>query len=175
LDYALNPENFQERQPTTYGLDALQGILDGIPLPGGTLSGQIRRDTHIDDQFNLHATKVKGWNTIGYQWSLYKDFGLMGVFLGPLIIGATIAMLYLNMRRNTTMLSLAIYSYVAYWIANSYFGSIFEAPTYTWGFIYVCLCCYLSQTIFSRKLSSLSVMTGSPRLETGSDDIPAMS
>ncbi len=153
LDFALNPDNFQERHPTTYGYTILQGILDGLYLPGGVLGYQLIENTGVDDQFNAQASKIRGWNTIGYQWSWYKDFGIAGVFVGPFLIGLFINILYLRMRARITFLNLTAYSCLAYWMANSYFGSIFETPAYFYGLIYLCICCYFCQSILPKSQS----------------------
>src|SRR5690606_22367137 len=122
LDYALNPPETREIQPTTYGYAIGQGFLSAFYLPGGTLAAQMIHETKIDDQFNRRSSKLKGWNTIPYHWPLYKDFGMFGVFAGSFLIGFGMSTLYLEMRRRPTMLKLGMYCYLAYWIVNSYFN-----------------------------------------------------
>jgi oligosaccharide repeat unit polymerase len=150
LDYALNRHLQKEAHPTTYGFSSVQGFLDMTPSLGGMLGGQIRSDTQMDSQFNKSSAKLRGWNTVMYQWTLYKDFGLAGVFVGPFLIGIALGFLYMAVRRRPSPLNLAAYSFLAFFIYNSIFGFFSESPTYASGFAYVCVCCFLSQTIVAR-------------------------
>jgi len=118
-----------------------------FPGSGGNLAESIEKNEHFDGQFNEQAIKIKGWNTVSYQWSFYKDFGVIGVFLGSFLIGMLLHMLYLKICRQPTMLTLSAYSYSAFFVADSCFGSFFESPIYVYGFLYVCACCYFSQIV----------------------------
>lgn len=154
LDYALNPENFQERHPTTFGFTTLSGMLDMMALPGGNVGMAIHEATGFDDPFHKRAIKARGWNTIGYQWDLYKDFGLVGVFLGPFIIGLLLEILYLKICMRPTMLSSACYSFLAFFLMGSFGGLFFESGIYVYGLFYLCLCCYLCQRLFRAHRST---------------------
>lgn len=145
LDYALNPENHEQRHPTTYGFTSISGLLDMMRIPGGTLGGAIRAATDYDDQFHERSIKVKGLNTIGYQWGLYKDFGIPGALGIPFLFGFLFALLYRRMLRAPTMLNLATYSYLAFFVGLSWFLAFWESMIYLYGFFYILACCGLSQ------------------------------
>lgn len=165
LDYALNPENYHERHPTTYGFTTFSGLLDGMYVPGGNLGLEIHKSTGFDDAFHKKAIKVKGWNTIGYQWDLYKDFGVIGDFLGPFIIGMLLGILYLKLTREPTLLTAASYSYLAFFLSGTFGGYMPENMIYVYGFFYLCGCCYLSQVTFSRKPHGVLTPASFPSIE----------
>lgn len=150
LDYALNPENFQERHPTTYGFTALSGVLDMMALPGGNVGLAIHEANNFDDQFHKRSIKIHGWNTIGYQWDLYKDFGIAGVFLGPFFIGMSLGFLYFRIRTRPTIMNAAVYAFLSFFILGSFGGLFLENGSYIYAFFYLCLCCYLSECISSK-------------------------
>jgi oligosaccharide repeat unit polymerase len=168
LDYALNPTNLKERHPTTYGYTTLSGILDLMALPGGNLGITIRESYHFDDQFMESATKVKGLNTMGYQWGLYKDFGIAGVLLCPFLFGIFFGAVYLNVRRQPTILNLSMYSYLAFFVGWSWFLAMWESTNYIYGLFYVFLCCYFSSIIGSERLS---LVRSSRLMGTESDEL----
>lgn len=149
LDYALNPENYQERHPTTYGYTILSGFLSFVIQPGGgTLGQQLEENGDFETVFHEKSIKIKGLNTIGYQWDLYKDFGVFGTFVVTFLIGLALGILYLKMRSSPTLLNTAVYSYLTFFIADSCFGLFFEAPVYVYGLFYVAICCYLCERTF---------------------------
>lgn len=166
LDYALNPENYQERHPTTYGFTTLSGTLDMMDLPGGNLGVALHEATGFDDQFQKHAVKLRGWNTIGYQWDLYKDFGIAGVFLGPFLMGMLLKLLYLRVCSRPTILNSAAYSFQAFFLLGSFGGFFPENPIYVYGFFYLCACCYLSQRLSLRNPSP-TISVGDSHLANG--------
>jgi oligosaccharide repeat unit polymerase len=147
LDYALNRENHEPGHPHTFGFVTVSGILDFIPVPGGFMGAQIREAGGYDDQFHVTSVKVKGLNTISYQWSLYKDFGLIGTLVGPFLYGLLLGFLYLTMLRKPTLLNVAIYSYQAFFTALNMFGYFLEIPIYVYGLFYVCGTIWLCQKL----------------------------
>ena len=148
LDHALNPPAHMERHPTTYGFTTTSGLLGLMSLPGGNLAAGIRENTQIDDQFHERSIKSRGWNTVGYQWDLYKDFGLPGTLLGPFLIGLFFGFLYLRVTRTPTVLNVATYSFLFFFLAGSVFGFLPENSIYVYGTIYVALCCYLAHRTY---------------------------
>ena len=147
LDYALNTENYEERHPTTYGFVTVSGILDYIYLPGGYVGREVRASGGFDDQYNKTIVKSRGLNTVSYQWSVYRDFGVMGVFAVPFLIGMLLSFLYKRAERMPTMLNVAAYSHLVYFIALSMFGYFPESSLYVYALFYVCACCYLSSRL----------------------------
>lgn len=160
LDYALNPENYHERHPTTYGFTTVSGLLDMMALPGGTLGVGLRESGDWDDQFHARSIKVKGLNTMGYQWGLYKDFGLAGVFLLPFLFGMGIKILYLKVLRRPTVLNSAAYAYLAFFIGLSWFLAFWESMVYLYGLFYLLGTCYLAQRSAPREQVLPSLANG---------------
>lgn len=155
LDYALNPENYQERHPTTYGFTTVSGVLDMMALPGGTLGVNIRESGHFDDQFHVQSIKVKGLNTMGYQWGLYKDFGIAGPLVLPFLFGMFIKMLYLKVVRTPNVFNIALYSFLAFFIGLSWFLAFWESMIYVYGLFYVSLVCFVSQRLLPPRKPDL--------------------
>lgn len=123
LDYALNPEPTIERHPTTYGLDLLGGFFRPLPI-----LGRIYQNPYWDNLLNPRIIKVKGLNTVGYQWNLYKDFGILGPMLIPFIFGFITNWVYTQMRfRNSTAL-LGTNALFCYWLVFLSLGAIWPNP-----------------------------------------------
>lgn len=168
LDFALNPENFQERHPTTYGFSTISGVLDMMLLPGGGIGPGIRQVGGYDDQFHSQSIKVKGLNTMGYQWGLYKDFGVLGAFAAPFVFGIFFGTLYFRMKKRKSILSFATYSYLSYFVGFSWFLAFWESMIYVYGFFYVVFCCWLAQ-----RLSAFQhTMLGSPQQQISRNAAP---
>ncbi|MEO7425076.1 MAG: O-antigen polymerase [Fibrobacteria bacterium] len=149
LDYALNPDNAHERHPTTYGFTTFSGVLDMMALPGGTLGVGIRAAGGWDDQFHARSIKVRGLNTMGYQWGLYKDFGMAGVFIFPFLFGMAAKMVHLRVKYRPNVFYVALYSFLAFFIGLSWFLAFWESMIYVYGLLYLVGTCYLSQRTYS--------------------------
>jgi len=160
LDYALNPENYQTRHPTTYGFTTFSGILDLAYLPGGGMLGtEIRESGGFEDMFHKHTVKIKGLNTVTYQWGLYKDFGLAGVLIVPFFVGIFIGIFHRRMREEPDVFNIAVYSYFAFFIAFNWFTAMWELLNFSYGCIFVATACYLC-----RKLAAPPVTETGGRL-----------
>ncbi len=149
LDYALNPEVYHERHPATYGFTTVSGIFDMLLVPGGSAGSAIRDAGGYDDQFQEHVVKVKGLNTVGYQWGLYKDFGLPGTLLCPFAFGLLFGLVYGQMRRSPTVANTALYAYLSYFVGMSWFLAFWESMIYIYGLMFVSAICYLGYRIKS--------------------------
>jgi oligosaccharide repeat unit polymerase len=147
LDYALNPENSDERHPATYGFSTLQGFMDAMVLPGGNLGSEIRSGQGYETMMREASAKSKGLNTITYQWGLYKDFGMAGTLILPFLLGIAIKILYLKMKAQATVLNLALYSYLAFFVAFSWFTAMWELVTFVLGILYLTFCCWWCQSV----------------------------
>ena len=143
LDYALNPPSHRLGHPPTYGFTTVSGMLDMIQFPGGAVGPGIRQAADFDDQFHPRASKIKGLNTVGYQWGLYKDFGVAGAFLAPFGFALLFGNLYRKMRRDPTILNLAAYSFLAYFVGFSWFLAFWESMIYVYGLLFVAFACWL--------------------------------
>ncbi len=151
LDYALNNENFRDRHPPTYGFTTISGLLDMMTFPGGNLGAHIREGAGFDDQFHAQAVKIKGINTMGYQWGLYKDFGILGVLLLPFLFGILIKILYLRMREAPNIFNLTVYSYLSFFVAMSWFLAFWESMIYLNGLIFVAGTSYFCHVTYKRS------------------------
>lgn len=150
LDFALNPENYRDRHPTTYGFTQASGLLDMIVLPGGNIGPSLREGGGYEDPFHVPSIKRMGLNTMTYQWGLYKDFGLVGVFLLPYLFGMAFSFLYWRVREAPTLLNAAVYAFLAFVVSFSWFSAMWEIASFVFGFLYLAGCCYLCQWVFPR-------------------------
>jgi oligosaccharide repeat unit polymerase len=158
LDYALNPENYEVRHPTTYGYTTFSGILDVFPLPAEGLVGpEIRESGHYEDMFHERSVKIKGINTLTYQWGLYKDFGLVGVLTIPFFIGLLLSVYHRRMREQPDVSNIAVYAYFSFFIAFNWFTAMWELTNFVLGFLYLTAACYLC-----RKLAPASAAAPRP-------------
>lgn len=163
LDYALNAENHRLRHPPTYGFTTVSGLLDMMQLPGGAIGPGIRQAAKFDDQFHVSASKVKGLNTIGYQWGLYKDFGVAGTFLFPFAFALLFGDLYRRMRLVPTVANRATYAFLAYFVGFSWFLAFWESMIYVYGLLFVAFACWLC----GRAALPATLAQGRPRALPG--------
>lgn len=148
LDYALNPENYQVRHPTTYGYTTFSGILELAYIPGGGVLGkELREAGDFEDMFHKQSIKVRGLNTVTYQWGLYKDFGLAGVLLVPFVVGLLIGIFYRRMREQPDVFRVAVYAYLCFFIAFNWFTAMWELMNFATGFIFVVAACWLCRKL----------------------------
>jgi oligosaccharide repeat unit polymerase len=148
LDYALNPENYQAGHPTTYGYTTFSGVLDLVYIPGaGILGTEIRESGGFEDMFHKQSVKSRGLNTFTYQWGLYKDFGLAGVLLIPFVVGILIGVFHRRMREQPDVFNIAVYSYLAFFVAFNWFTAMWELLNFVYGFIFVVTGCFLCRKL----------------------------
>lgn len=110
----------------------------------------------ISDYFTIDRTPylVSGYNTYTAFWSFYRDFGVPGLALIPLILGFSIGMLYYHMRRHPSIGYVTAYGVAVFVMFISYFNFPFA---FLW-FEYNVLALYvlLRWTLVSGKSHSLS-------------------
>lgn len=145
LDHALNPENTRERHGPTFGFTMVGPVFDMLIVPGGNLGVGIRDGAGWDDQFHASSIKVKGLNTMGYQWGLYKDFGIIGCMLLPFLFGVCFKILYLRLHAVPTQMKAALYAYLAFFVGMSWFLAFWESMIYLYGLLLVVGASYLCQ------------------------------
>ena len=123
LDYALNSPGDYEIHPFTYGIDAFAGIFAYTRYPD-----KIREMTRWDKDTNEKSIKIGGYNTFGYQWHVYKDFGTAGTVVFPFFAGFLMSWFY---RKVTTANSVGLW---LAWAVGLYFlGWSFFLPGYKMG------------------------------------------
>jgi len=136
LDYAVNEPTDLEIHPQTWGHVFWGGILLLNFWPDWQ---NIGKAFQWDDQFNGRIEKVHGLNTAGYWWNIYKDFGLLGVFLFPFFGGALIGWLFYRFRYNPTIPMLMTLSFLMHLIVFLFFVDFWSLVTTTLSFIAVLL------------------------------------
>lgn len=123
LDYMLNSPTDYERHAFTYGLDAVYGMFEYTRLPGS-----LRTSMGWDGMFNESVNKVPGYNTTGYLWEAYKDWGIAGTVLFPFFASLFMTFLYERMKSARSpmlwMLFTIFLYYVGWWffLAGYKFG-----------------------------------------------------
>lgn len=123
LDFMLNSPVDDERHAFTYGVDALHGMFEYTMFPGA-----LRASMGWDGMFNESVNKVPGYNTTGYLWEVYKDWGIAGTVLFPFFVSLFMAYLYDRMKvarsPRTWMLFTMFLYYVGWWffLAGYKFG-----------------------------------------------------
>lgn len=61
------------------------------------------------------------YNTYPYFWVYYRDFGIVGLVIGPLLLGLLIGLLYYRMRGSPTLTSVSLYSIAVFVMVISFF------------------------------------------------------
>ncbi len=62
-----------------------------------------------------------GYNTYTFFWTLYRDFGIIGISLIPAVCGFVVGSLYYAMRRNPTLERIVFYSIAVFVMVMSFF------------------------------------------------------
>ena len=78
----------------------------------------------ISDYFNLDRTPylISGYNTYTAFWQFYRDFGIPGLVLIPLLLGFGIGIVYYRMRSRPTIGSVTAYGVMVFVMFISYFN-----------------------------------------------------
>lgn len=63
------------------------------------------------------------YNTYTMFWDFYRDFGVMGIFIIPFVLGFLISISYIKMRTNPTVSAITGYSIFVFVIAFSFFNN----------------------------------------------------
>jgi oligosaccharide repeat unit polymerase len=89
----------------------------------------------IREYFGLVDTPFlfSGYNTYTLFWTLYRDFGMFGICLLPLIGGIAVGFLYYSLRMNPTIERVAFYGVIVFVMVLSFFLSPLG---YLW-FVYI--------------------------------------
>ena len=122
LDYAMNRGNDEWTQPTLFGLDAVHGVLE--PLPLVTRAHVVY---HWDGIYNYNSIKTSTLNTMPYQWGLYKDFGMAGAVGIPFLVGLFLGTLHASVRARGRAGDVLLYSlllfFVTFWFFEEFWFS----------------------------------------------------
>ncbi|MFA5803345.1 MAG: O-antigen polymerase [Melioribacteraceae bacterium] len=88
----------------------------------------------IDEYFSLVETPflTSSYNTYSAFWTYYRDFGVLGIFMIPLIGGMTLSSMYYSFKVKPTLMKLAIFGMFLFAVIFSFFNN---AISYLW-FVY---------------------------------------
>lgn len=139
LDYAVNPPTDREIHPFTYGIDFFSGMLEYFRAPGA-----LKNSFGWDGIYNESVQKIPGYNTTGYLWEIYKDFGLPGCFLFPFVVGVGMSALFERLNRRKTPRRVMFYTFFIYFVGFWFFlagykqGIFWAWGVIVWGISTVC-------------------------------------
>ncbi len=134
LDYAVNPPSDREIHPFTYGIDFFSGMLEYARV-----GGALKNSFGWDGIYNESVQKISGYNTTGYLWEIYKDFGLPGCFLVPFLVGLGMSVLYASLKRRKDPQRVMLYVFLIYFVGFWFFIAGYKQGIFwAWGiFIWV--------------------------------------
>jgi len=117
----------------------------------------------IETYFALDETPflVSSYNTYTAFWVMYRDFGIAGIMVLPLLAGLLIAWLYYAMRRAPSLESIALYSLCIFVILISFFN---DPLAFLW-FVYS-IAIGAAALRYTRAEHPRSLGTPSPRKST---------
>ncbi len=88
----------------------------------------------IEQYFHLNETPflVSSYNTYTAFWTYYRDFGISGIFIVPMIGGMGVSSLYYSFKKKPSLQKLAIYGMFLFGIIFSFFNSPFAFLWYVY-------------------------------------------
>ena len=125
FDYAINPPSDKEYHPHTYGIDFFSGMFEYTGI-----TGALKRSGRWDSPFQESIQKEGGFNTVSYLWEVYKDWGVLGVFLIPLICGIALSVFYLRLSNPYTPRDVAFYAFFIYFVGWWFFSPSYKQGVY---------------------------------------------
>jgi len=96
------------------------------------LSNSLENSFMFDSIMNESIMKAKGLNTVVFVWHFFKDFGVYGVYVLPLVFGMAAASFYVNSINSPTLFRFAMWSLIAPAIILSY-----SVPLWEFWFVYL--------------------------------------
>lgn len=131
LDYAINSPTDREIHPFTYGIDFFSGMLEYFRAPGA-----LKNSFGWDGIYNESVQKIPGYNTTGYLWEIYKDFGLPGCFLVPFVVGIGMSAFFERLNRRKTPRRVMFYTFFIYFVGFWFFLAGYKQGIFwAWGVI----------------------------------------
>ena len=108
----------------------------------------------MEEYFSLESTPYlnSSYNTYTAFWTYYRDFGIFGIVIVPLLIGLVVGSAYYAMRREPTLQRIAAYGIMVFILLFTFFNS----PVGFLVFVYVVVAVYLILRLVTR------VQTGVP-------------
>ncbi len=131
LDYAVNPPPDREIHPFTYGIDFFSGMLEYFRIVS-----PLKNSFGWDGIYNESVQKIPGYNTTGYLWEIYKDFGLPGCFAVPFLVGLGMSVLYARLKRGKNPQRVMLYTFLIYFVGFWFFIAGYKQGIFwAWGFL----------------------------------------
>ncbi len=131
LDYAVNPPPDREIHPFTYGIDFFSGMFEYFRV-----TNPLKNSFGWDGIYNESVQKIPGYNTTGYLWEIYKDFGLPGCFGVPFLVGLGMCVLYANLKRKKNPQTVMLYVFFIYFVGFWFFIAGYKQGIFwAWGFL----------------------------------------
>lgn len=122
LDYAFQYNVNKPPPDHTYGLESIAPLIEAVFL------NKIRKAYNWESVFNENSVKVKGLNTVSYQYFIYKEFGWIGIVMFPFIISFVIAHVYYLAIKSKSIVYVHMYVLIFYAIFSSIFIPIWSMP-----------------------------------------------
>jgi hypothetical protein len=96
----------------------------------------------IDEAYRLGDTfasilKLKSLNTTSYQGVLFIDFGWLGLFVIPLILGYLSSLAFIRGRRGLSFYDALLHGVLGFSVLFSFFTWIPQQPSWSFGIIYL--------------------------------------
>jgi oligosaccharide repeat unit polymerase len=107
----------------TYGYYTFNFVLSFVGL-----KHWIAEYTYLDDTPYL----ISGYNTYTAFWTYYRDFGVIGLALIPLLLGLAIGMLYYSLRKQPSLQKISAYALSVFVLFISFFNSPFGYLWFMW-------------------------------------------
>lgn len=138
LDYALSHTENGWPQPLTYGFTAANGLLSFLPM-----WGEILKQLQFDTIYNESICKVKGLNTVSFQWHLFRDFGMFSLVLGSFLLGTFTTWIWKRILHRPNPMHIVLYLTILFSIVQSSFAGQWINPTHMMWILGNTLCAYL--------------------------------
>lgn len=110
LDFALNRMDGPMGHPFSWGYGSLQGLT--FYLKQNT---KIEETMGFDGLLNEASQKVFGLNTVSYQWTLYRDFGMTLSLALLVFLGFVASRMYLDGVNGRTRMGMYFGVYASFW------------------------------------------------------------
>lgn len=131
LDYAVNPPPDKEIHPFTYGIDFFTGMFEYFRV-----ANPLKNSFGWDGIYNESVQKIPGYNTTGYLWEIYKDFGLPGCFIVPFLVGLGMCVLYAKLKSRKNPQVVMLYTFLIYFVGFWFFIAGYKQGIFwAWGFV----------------------------------------
>lgn len=105
------------------------------------------------DYFNINEKPflISGYNTYPFHWYYYYDYGILGLFILPLLYGMIVAIIYLKMRLSSKIIYVALYTMITFSIIMSFFFNTFTLLHFVFNFTTLFIVQYFSENRFTIK------------------------